>query len=436
MAGYVGRQMVKTPWGDASTLRERRLSPGRGTPREEARRNQRERLLAAMVAVASAKGYQATSVADLVKVSGVSSRSFYEHFADKEECLLATLTEILTISQRYAAEGLALEGEPEQRIEATGQALVRMIVSQPAAARLFLVETFCAGEEARRLIDEAMLFTAELLQAAFDQTPGRAGMPPQLTRALLGGVSGVLARKLGKDEADPFTELAPGLTRWVLSVPPPPRPLRGTGRRRRAPATDSPPFAAHLPGERILRGFAAVVAEKGYARATISDVAAAASISQATFYTHFRDKEDAFYAALDSSGAQLVAATLPAVRRAPPWPAALRVALEAAFGFLAAEPAFAHLRAVEVYALGLPGVEARDRYGAEIITVLRSLAAKAPREVEPLALEATLAAVHSLLYEWVRQEGAETLRELVPYATYLILAPLVGAEEAWEVACG
>lgn len=428
--------MVTTPWGDASSLRDRRLSPGRGTPRAEARQNQRERLLAAMVAVAAEKGYPATSVADLVELSGVSSRSFYQHFADKEECFLATMEEILAIARRQLLRELQADGDPRGRVEATGAALAEMCVRQPAAARLCMVESFSAGERAQARINEVLGRATKLLQATLEQIPGRGGMPPQLTRGLLGGAAGVLARRLARGEARSIPEIAPQLAGWLFSIPPPPVALRSPARRNRVRATGSPPFAALVPGERILRAFAAAVAEKSYAATTIADVAAAASISQNTFYAHFRDKEDAFYAALDSSGAQLAAATLPAVRRGPPWPAAVRVAMEAAFAFLAAEPAFAHLQAVEVLALGGPAIEARDRQGTEVLALLRSLAAEAPREIEPVALEATLAAIDSLLYEWVRKEGAPRLPELVPYAAYLALAPLLGPEGAAEVACG
>ena len=80
--------MTRTPWGDATELRARMLRPGRGMPREEAERNQRERLFAAMVATVAEKGYEATTVADLVELSGVSRSAFYRHFADKEECFL------------------------------------------------------------------------------------------------------------------------------------------------------------------------------------------------------------------------------------------------------------------------------------------------------------------------------------------------------------
>jgi AcrR family transcriptional regulator len=400
------------------------------------RQNQRERLLAAMVAVTAEKGYAATSVADLVEVSGVSSRSFYQHFADKEECFLAAMDEIFTVVQDQIAIALQGDGDRRQRVEDTGQKLIEMLALQPAAARLWVVESFCAGERARARVNEALEAFTSLLQASLGQIEGQQEMPTKLTQALLGGVSGVIYRRLADGDVESLRQVAPALSEWAMSIPPPPQSLRPPSRRKRTPSTNPPPFAAHVPGERILRGFAAVIAEKGYAATTIADTAAAASISQNTFYAHFRDKEDALHAALDSSGAQLVAATLPAVRRAPPWPGALRAALEAAFGFLAAEPAFAHLRAVEVYAIGPKAVELRDRQGAEIVRVLRSLAADAPTEIDAVPLEATLAAVNSLLYQWVRNEGARKLPELVPLATYVVLAPFIGSEAALETACG
>lgn len=434
MASYVAAAMVRTPWGDASTLRERRLSPGRGTPRAVARRNQRERLLGAMVAVASTKGYAATSLADLVEVSGVSSRSFYEHFADKEECFLAAMEEILAIMQQ-GLRRVVNEGDGVPRLESTVGWLTEALVAQPAAARLLLVESFRAGEAARERINALLESSGQLLQPLLEKRPHQQGMPPELTRALLGGLGGVVYHYLARGEPEAVATLAPELAEWVMSFPAPPAPLRSPGRRNHTPITDSPPFAALVPGERILRRFAAAVAEQGYASTTIAEVATAASISQNTFYSHFRDKEDAFYAALDSSGAQLVAATLPAVRRAPPWPAAMRVALGAVFGFLAAEPAFARLRAVEVYAVGPSAVEQRNSQDGEIVRVLRALATDAPSEVDQVPLTATISAVNSLLYHWVRREGPRRLPELVPTTTYLILAPLLGAEAAHEIAC-
>lgn len=424
-----------TPWGDANALRDQRLAPGRGRPREEVRRNQRQRLFAAMVALSAERGYPETSVADLVELSGVSSRSFYELFADKEDCFLATMEEILSSVQTMTAAELSGAGSIDERAERTARVLSEALVAQPAAARLWLVEAFSAGEQARQRVHGALWALGQLLRRSMEDMPGHGGMPPELTRAILGGVAGVVYRRLASGEAEAITELAPRLRRWAFSVPPPPAPPRPRARRRQARGGGPPPFAANVPGERILRGFAAAVAEKGYAATTIADVAAKAAISQNTFYAHFRDKADVMHAAMDSSGAQMIAATLPAVRRSPRWPRTMRVAVETLCSFFAAEPAFARLREVEVYAVGPKAVEQRDRADGEIVETLSALAEELPA-VDPLATEATLAALHSMLYEWIRAKGPESLMEMAPFATYLVLAPLVGARTAWETANG
>src|ERR1700753_2601247 len=95
MASYGPVAMVTTPWGDAGTLRDRKLQPGRRLPPEEVARNQQERLFAALVAVVAEKGYEATRVEDLLELSGVSRSAFYAHFSDKEEGLLARLAPLL-----------------------------------------------------------------------------------------------------------------------------------------------------------------------------------------------------------------------------------------------------------------------------------------------------------------------------------------------------
>ncbi len=68
MASYGPVAMVTTPWGNAGTLRDRKLQPGRRLPAEEVARNQQERLFAALVAVVAEKGYEATRVEDLLEL--------------------------------------------------------------------------------------------------------------------------------------------------------------------------------------------------------------------------------------------------------------------------------------------------------------------------------------------------------------------------------
>ena len=53
--------------------------------------NPAERVLRALAAIVAEKGYPATTVAEIVDRASTSQRTFYEHFANKEEALLAAL---------------------------------------------------------------------------------------------------------------------------------------------------------------------------------------------------------------------------------------------------------------------------------------------------------------------------------------------------------
>ena len=111
---------MPTPWGADDSLRDRRLRPGPGTPREEVVANQRERLFGAMVASVGERGYQATTVGDLASISGVSSRTFYELFPDKKACFLATLEAGIEAAIAFAARRA---GEPLDAPAPSGVAL-------------------------------------------------------------------------------------------------------------------------------------------------------------------------------------------------------------------------------------------------------------------------------------------------------------------------
>src|SRR6201995_5436790 len=152
----VGR-MLQTPWGDADTLRERRLPPGRSGDRDAARRDQRERLFAALVASCDEKSYDATSVEDLLRTSGVSRATFYQQFADKLACFRAAEDVMVTAGIAAVADQLGSEGDPDDRPRAALEAFVRLIVEQPAAARMCLVESYAAGtpgiDQIQRAID-------------------------------------------------------------------------------------------------------------------------------------------------------------------------------------------------------------------------------------------------------------------------------------------
>lgn len=421
--------MVRTPWGNASELRERKLRPGSGTPREEVERNQRERLYGAMVAVAAEKGYEATTVADLLRISGVSRSDFYELFGSKEGCLVATVEALVGPTIATIARAKAPAGE--ERVREVFESFMRLAVRQAAASRVCFVEVYAAGSAAERAVERAFDAFETLTLETFIQTPGRAEMPAVIVRSILGGLRKIIHTRLYRHEDEDLLRLAPEIWEWGLSYYPPPSPLRTP---RREPAA-GPQFGGYTVPQRIARAVASVVAEKGYVAMGTGDIAGRASISLSTFYAHYANKEEAMLAAVELSGTLMLATVGPAVRRAPDWRAGVRAVYETMCAFLAGEPDFARLAVTEVYAAGPRALAQRDRVIDSLLEMLQPGYAENPG-TPPVAAEAIGGAIYALLSDQLRCGGPDVLPEVAPMATYLTLTPFVGPEVACAVANG
>jgi AcrR family transcriptional regulator len=405
------------------------LPPGPGTPASDVAQNQRERLFGAMVASVATRGYAATRVTDLIKLSGVSRRSFYDLFPDKEACFRAVVRELVTKSMPLTGE---LDGDDGERARRRFQALGEFVITQPAAARLCLIEAYAAGPEALEPLEEARVTVERRMQAGSADSPQRAGMPPEMISALLGAAVEVVRTRLREGREKELVELGPGLVHFLLSYEAPPLPLR-LATRPPAPAPET--IAGHDHAERALRAFAVVVAERGYANATIDQVVKRASMSPTTFYANFEGKQDALRAAIDSAGAQIAAAVVPAFRRQPDWPSAVRAAFGALLNLLASRPALAHLWMVDVHAAGPEALERRDAALRPLEAILEGARQRSP-QVPAVALEAIFGGIYWLANRQVRENGPEGLPALAPLCSYLALAPFIGAERACAAANG
>jgi AcrR family transcriptional regulator len=380
------------------------------------------------VAAVAEKGYEASTVADALKLSGVSRSAFYEHFANKDECLVAAaealIEPMLAALERVAEQG----GRPEAIFE---QFLV-LVESEAAAARVCFIELHAAGAAGEAAADRAVEAMARLvlkLNAVTGAAAGNAQLSPELARMLIEGLRKLIHTRLNRGTEAELRALAPGLWSWLMSVEPPPAALAAPRRQRSAAAR----FEGYTPSERIGRAVAVEVAEKGYRGTNTNDIAARAEISLSTFYAHFADKRDAVLAALEMSGAQMMASAVPAARRAGNWQEAVRVLYEAMSSYFVAEPEMAQLALVGVYGAGPAALRRRDR----VIDSLAEMLAPA-REENPLAAavstEAVGATVYALMREQVRSKGPQSLPATVPLATYVTLVGFVGAERALEVA--
>jgi len=197
-------------------LRRWRLPRGRhGLPRELVARSQRERLLAAVVRVTAARGYESTSVAAILDEAGVGRESFYELFEDKRDCMLVArglLVENLveTVTVPYGAPG-----PWPQRVRKALAAGLDWFASDPAAAKVVMIEVVAVGPASRELFQADFRRFAKLLEEGLDPEEP----PPALSQAPTLAVGTALARiyeEVAQGRARELPSVAPELTYEVL----------------------------------------------------------------------------------------------------------------------------------------------------------------------------------------------------------------------------
>jgi AcrR family transcriptional regulator len=424
--------MTATPWGEAETLRSRKLPPGPGRGSEAVDRQQRERLLGATVAVVAERGYEATRVEDILVVAGVSRNAFYRHFSNKRDCFIATLEGITDIA---APSVLAVfeetPGPWDGRLAAMLDAFAAAIVAQPATARVAWVEVYAGGPKAVAAIERLDRAVEDIVCRALEDSPERAGMPREIVRAVTGGVRKIVHTRVREERIDELPALMPGLFSWMQSYHTPPERLR---RPRRIPPELVPSRPApHDARERILAAVVEIVAEKGYAEMPITEIAARAAVSLPTFYAHFDGKEEAFLATLADAQRRLFKATVAQASTAPDWATSVSTGLCAFFAFLATDPMTAQLGGVRVWATGAAGLDLRAQ-GLSRFSLLLGEGFRQFPDTNPVAAEAIGATLGALLHSFLHHDGAERLYEVAPLAVFITLAPFLGTEHACELA--
>jgi AcrR family transcriptional regulator len=190
-----------------------------GSVRDELRASQRGRLICAVADAVAEKGYAATSVADIIGLAGVSRRTFYEHFDDKEDCFLAsydTGAEAIYEAMVSSAEGH--EGW-EEILDAVFQTWLEFLEADLAFTRAYMIEFWAAGDAARERWKVRRERTAGLLRALHERArkedPEIVPVSDTIVAAVVGGVNRVVISHVLANSDEPLTALKPELLRFI-----------------------------------------------------------------------------------------------------------------------------------------------------------------------------------------------------------------------------
>jgi AcrR family transcriptional regulator len=193
-------------------------NPQHGLPRAYVIRSERERLLEAMVRMAAAKGYEATTVADVVEFAGVSEDTFYEMFDDKAACFLEAyeaVFDVLVAHVTAAFEAAAEEPWPEQIAAGLG-ALVELLSMEADIARMAMVEVTAAGDDARERYRAMLTRFTPFLEEGRTYSGQGEELPADTARFAIGGATSMIFDEVRAGRGPELKRLLPDLVFAVL----------------------------------------------------------------------------------------------------------------------------------------------------------------------------------------------------------------------------
>jgi AcrR family transcriptional regulator len=193
-----------------------RLPRGRhGLSREAVASSQRERILRAMVDVVAERGYPETRVVDVIKRAGVSRKTFYEFFGDREECFLAAYDQAL--GELYRGTELAYEsasGKPwAERIRAALETFLGRMAAEPERAKFCIVDVLSAGPRALARRDAAIRQFAGIIDAG--RAESELDLPAITALSIAGGINELIYSELLRGAGAQLPQRLPEIIYWL-----------------------------------------------------------------------------------------------------------------------------------------------------------------------------------------------------------------------------
>ena len=198
---------------------------GRHAPPLEVRQiRQRGRLFAAASAVFARMGYADATAEAIAREAGMSKATFYEHFANKEDCIIALFDvgtqDVLNVMREAADETPA--DDPRARVRVTLGAFLETLAEFPDDSQTLLVEIVGAGPRAMEHRDGALEAVAQYLVELNRQDAERGATPllasPHDAYAITGAVVELASRQIRTGVPEDIRDLEPVIERLILGL--------------------------------------------------------------------------------------------------------------------------------------------------------------------------------------------------------------------------
>ena len=180
------------------------------------RADPRRRILGALVETVAERGYDRSTIERVLQVAGVPAAAFDEHFANKEDCFLQAIDEIIGEAECIVLAQFTQQMPWAERVRVSLTALMWALAANPQAARVAIVEILSAGEAANRRYRSALRMFVPLLEEGVPHAPYPQHLPPQTSEAIVGGIAAIVHRRVLERKTHELPDLIPDIVYFAL----------------------------------------------------------------------------------------------------------------------------------------------------------------------------------------------------------------------------
>jgi AcrR family transcriptional regulator len=168
---------------------------------------QRARLLGAAVPIVDDLGWSGVTVADIASRARVSRRTFYDLFANREDCLLAVLEETVERVERDLAQASLEKASWVERVRMGLWRILCFLDSDPVLARVCVVQSACGSRKVLGAREEIQGRLAHILEEGASQSTRGAEVPALVAEGLVGAAVAIVYKRLLNGERAPLSDL-------------------------------------------------------------------------------------------------------------------------------------------------------------------------------------------------------------------------------------
>ncbi len=168
---------------------------------------QRARILTAAAQVVAERGYVGMSVARVTGRAGVSRRTFYDLFDDREDCFLAIFDQVVVRATKVANDAAAGQGGWREQVRAGLLGLLQFAGDERVMGTLVVVHALGCGPDVLARRARSLGPIIAFIDRGRSQSKNGQGLPPLTAEGIVGAVLAVIHGRMLERPGDSLVDL-------------------------------------------------------------------------------------------------------------------------------------------------------------------------------------------------------------------------------------